>query len=181
LMTFKNFGMSLNTPAGTRGLAQGVGPMGSELGPGKECPRCHLPIDFLERRKTRTGQVYYIAWHYIRGPDGTRKVKKCYLGPRTYRHGQVTHEPMGVELHGMVVDLGDTSRYADYLMNMAKNLQDKMEHHALPSIHARAIVKAIEELAGLIEPMRQYIEEKAREEEELAKARAEGGGHDTQA
>jgi len=180
-MTFKNFGMSLNTPAGTRGLAQGVGPMGSELGPGKECPRCHLPIDFLERRKTRTGQVYYIAWHYIRGPDGTRKVKKCYLGPRTYRHGQVTHEPMGVELHGMVVDLGDTSRYADYLMNMAKNLQDKMEHHALPSIHARAIVKAIEELAGLIEPMRQYIEEKAREEEELAKARAEGGGHDTQA
>ncbi len=55
--------------------------MGSELGPGKPCPRCGLPIDFLERRKTKTGQVYYIAWHYLRGPDGTRKVKKCYLGP----------------------------------------------------------------------------------------------------
>jgi len=153
-----------------------VGPMGSEpeLGPGKECPRCHLPIDFLERRKTKTGQVYYIAWHYIRGPDGTRKVKKCYLGPRTYRHGKVTHEPMGVELHGMVVDLEDIPRYSEYLRKMAKNLGQKMEDRTLPSVHARAIVEAIEELAGLIEPMRQYIEAKAREEE--AKARAGGDG-----
>jgi len=57
---------------------------------------------------------------------------------------------------------------------MAKNLGQKMEDRTLPSVHARAIVEAIEELAGLIEPMRQYIEAKAREEE--AKARAGGDG-----
>jgi len=144
------------------------------LEPGKPCPRCGLPIDFLEHKRVR-GQVYLYAWHYLRGPDGTRKVKKCYLGPDRYIHGQVTHAPMGVELRGMGYDLGDTSRYADYLMNMATNLKDKMAHHALPSTQARAIVEAIEELAKLTEPMRQYIEEKAREEEELARARAGGG------
>jgi mRNA-degrading endonuclease RelE of RelBE toxin-antitoxin system len=83
---------------------------------------------------------------------------------------------MGVELRGMGYDLGDTSRYADYLVKMANNLQDKMAHHALPSTQARAIVEAIEELAKLTEPMRQYIEEKAREEEELARAREGGDG-----
>jgi hypothetical protein len=149
--------------------------MGLEgLGPGRPCPRCGLPIDFLEQRKTRTGQVYYIAWHYVRGPNGTRKVKKCYLGPRTYRHGKVTHEPMGVELKGMGQDLEDIPRYADYLMRMARNLRARIEDHTLPSRQARAIVEAIEELAGLIEPLRQYIEVKAREEE--AKAKAGGGG-----
>jgi len=147
--------------------------MGSELGPGRPCPRCGLPIDFLERRRTKTGQVYYIAWHYVRGPDGTRKVKKCYLGPRTYRHGKVTHESMGVELHGMVVDLEDIPRYSEYLGKMAKNLRQKMADRTLPSVHARAIVEAVEELAGLIEPLRQYAEEKAREEVEEARA---GGG-----
>ena len=150
--------------------------MGSELGPGKPCPRCGLPIDFLERRKTKTGQVYYIAWHYIRGPEGQRKVKKCYLGPRKYRHGRVTHQNIGVELQGMVADLEDIPRYASYFSKMASNLRNAMANRTLPSVQARAIAQAVEELAGLLEPMRQYIEEKAREEVEEAKARMGGDG-----
>jgi len=148
--------------------------MGTVLEPGKPCPRCHMTIDFLERKRVR-GQVYLYAWHYLRGPDGKRKIKRCYLGPEHYIHGQVTHKPMGIDLKGMGQDLEDIPRYSEYLRNVAKRLRNLIEDHTLPSRHARAIAEAIEELAGLIEPMRQYIEEKAKEEEEEAKAMAGGG------
>ena len=150
--------------------------MGTGLKPGDTCPRCHMTIDFLERKKVR-GQVYLYAWHYLKGPDGKRKIKRCYLGPEHYIHGRVTHEPMGIDLKGMGQDLEDIPRYSEYLTKMAKNLRDLMGNGTLSSKHARAIVEAIEEVAGLIEPMRQYIEAKEKEEEEEAKARA---GGDTQ-
>ena len=144
--------------------------MGGKLGPGAPCPRCGLPIDFLEQRRTKSGQVYYIAWHYIRDENGQRKVKKCYLGPRTYRHGQVTHQPTGLQLKGMIEDLQDIPRLSEYLTGVAQTLRLRMEDRTLPSIHARAIAQALEELAALIEPLRKYAEEKAKEEAELAKA-----------
>jgi len=146
--------------------------MDSKLGPGATCPRCGLPIDFLEQRRAKSGQVYYIAWHYL-NVNGQRTVKKCYLGPRTYRHGQVTHQNTGVELKGMIQDLEDIPRLSDYLRGVAQALRLKMENRTLPSIHARAIAQALEELAGLIEPLRKYAEEKAKEEAELAEATAE--------
>jgi len=147
--------------------------MGTGLKPGDTCPRCHMTIDFLERKKVR-GQVYLYAWHYLKGPDGKRKIKRCYLGPEHYIHGRVTHEPMGIDLKGMGQDLEDIPRYSEYLTKMAKNLRDLMGNGTLSSKHAMAIVEAIEEVAGLIEPMRQYIEAKAKEEEEEAKAMAGG-------
>jgi len=140
--------------------------MGGKLGPGAPCPRCGLPIDFLEQRRTKSGQVYYIAWHYLRDENGKRKVKKCYLGPRTYRHGQVTHQPTGLQLKGMIEDLADIPRLSEYLTGVAQTLRLRMEDRTLPSIHARAIAQALEELAGLIEPLRKYAEEKAKEEGE---------------
>jgi len=146
--------------------------MDSKLGPGATCPRCGLPIDFLEQRRTKSGQVYYIAWHYL-NVNGQRTVKKCYLGPRTYRHGQVTHQNTGVELKGMIQDLEDIPRLSDYLRGVAQALRLKMENRTLPSIHARAIAQALEELAGLIEPLRKYAEEEA-EEKAGADAKAEG-------
>jgi len=139
--------------------------MDDKLGPGAPCPRCGLPIDFLEQRRTKSGQVYYIAWHYIY-VNGQRTVKKCYLGPRTYRHGQVTHQNTGVELKGMIEDLQGMPRLSDYLRGVAQTLKLKMKNRTLPSIHARAIAQAIEELAGLIEPLRKYAEEKVKEEVE---------------
>jgi len=145
--------------------------MGSRLGPGAPCPRCGLPIDFLEQRRTKSGQVYYIAWHYLRDENGQRTVKKCYLGPRTYRHGQVTHQPTGLQLKGMIEDLQDMPRLSDYLRGVAQTLRQRIEDRSLPSIHARAIAQALEELAALIEPLRKYAEEKAKEEAELARAK----------
>ena len=137
--------------------------MGNALEPGKPCPRCGLPIDFLERKKVGN-QVYLYAWHYLRGPDGGRQVKKCYLGPERYIHGQVTHEPLGVVLKGMGQDLDDMPRYGEYLKNVAQTLRQKMQDRTLPSKHAKIIVEAIEDLATLIEPLRKYAEEKAKEE-----------------
>ena len=139
--------------------------MGTVLKPGDSCPRCHMTIDFLERKRVR-GQVYLYAWHYLKGPDGKRKIKKCYLGPEHYIHGRVTHEPMGIDLKGMGQDLEDIPRYSEYLMNVAQALRLKMQDRTLPSIHARAIAQALEGLAALIEPLRQYAEEKAKEEAE---------------
>ena len=139
--------------------------MSDKLGPGAPCPRCGLPIDFLEQRRTKSGQVYYIAWHYVY-VNGQRTVKKCYLGPRTYRHGQVTHQNTGVELKGMIEDLQGMPRLSDYLRGIAQTLKLKMENRTLPSIHALAIAQALEELATLIEPLRKYAEEKAKEEVE---------------
>jgi uncharacterized Zn finger protein (UPF0148 family) len=146
--------------------------VGSEIKVGDTCPRCGLPVDYVEHRRTKTGQVYYIAWHYVY-VNGQRKVKKCYLGPRTYRHGQVTHQNTGIVIHGMVVDLEDIPRYAEYLTGMAERLQHLMEEDKLSSKHARATVEAIEKLAGLIEPMRHYIEAKAREEQEAKEQEGE--------
>jgi len=125
----------------------------------------------LEQRRTKSGQVYYIAWHYLRDENGQRTVKKCYLGPRTYRHGQVTHQPTGLQLKGMIEDLQDMPRLSDYLRGVAQTLRQRMEDRTLPSIHARAIAQALEELAALIEPLRKYAEEKAKEEAELARAK----------
>jgi hypothetical protein len=119
----------------------------------------------LEHKRVRN-QVYLYAWHYLKGPDGRRQVKKCYLGPERYIHGQVTHEPMGVVLKGMGQDLQDIPRLSEYLMNVAQTLRLRMESRSLPSVHARAIAQALEELAGLIEPLRKYAEEKAKEEVE---------------
>jgi hypothetical protein len=127
----------------------------------------------LEQRRTKSGQVYYIAWHYLRDENGQRIVKKCYLGPRTYRHGQVTHQPTGLQLKGMIEDLQDMPRLSDYLRGVAQTLRQRIEDRSLPSIHARAIAQALEELAALIEPLRKYAEEKAKEEAELAEATAE--------
>jgi len=100
--------------------------MGTALGPGRPCPRCGLPIDFLERKRVRN-QVYLYAWHYLRGPDGRRQIKKCYLGPERYIHGQVTHEPMGVVLKGMGQDLEDMPRLSEYLTNVAQTLRQRIE------------------------------------------------------
>ena len=145
--------------------------MGTGLEPGRPCPRCGLPIDFLERKRVRN-QVYLYAWHYLRDENGKRKVKKCYLGPERYIHGQVTHEPMGVVLKGMGQDLQDIPRLSEYLTNVAQTLRLRMEDRSLPSIHARAIAQALEELAALIEPLRKYAEEKAKEEAEAVNVTA---------
>jgi len=51
----------------------------------KTCPRCGLPISYMERRKVGS-RVYIYAVHYEgyeRGPNGRPrpKLRRCYLGP----------------------------------------------------------------------------------------------------
>jgi hypothetical protein len=53
----------------------------------KICPRCGQPYSYLSSCKSGS-RVYYFAAHYegYEEVDGRvrRKVRKCYLGPRTY-------------------------------------------------------------------------------------------------
>jgi hypothetical protein len=63
------------------------------------CPRCGQPYSYIESY-TRGSQTYYVAVHYegyekveVGGKKRVKKkVRKCYLGPQTYRYVEKLHE-----------------------------------------------------------------------------------------
>jgi hypothetical protein len=63
------------------------------------CPRCGQPYSYIESYR-RGSQTYYVAVHYEGyekvEAEGKKKVKKkvrkCYLGPQTYRYVEKLHE-----------------------------------------------------------------------------------------
>jgi hypothetical protein len=63
------------------------------------CPRCGQPYSYIESY-TRGSQTYYVAVHY-EGYEKVekggkkkvkKKVRKCYLGPQTYKYVEKLHE-----------------------------------------------------------------------------------------
>jgi len=86
------------------GQAQGGAQEGAEKASQAEkaervCPRCGQPYSYIESY-TRGSQTYYVAVHYEGyekvEEEGKRKVKKrvrkCYLGPQTYKYVEKLHE-----------------------------------------------------------------------------------------
>jgi hypothetical protein len=65
----------------------------------KLCPRCNQPYSYIESY-TKGSQRYYVAVHYegyekaeVEGRRRIKKkVRKCYLGPQTYRYVEKLHE-----------------------------------------------------------------------------------------
>jgi hypothetical protein len=63
------------------------------------CPRCGQPYSYVESYK-RGSQTYYVAVHYEgyeKVEEGgkkkvKKKVRKCYLGPQTYKYVEKLHE-----------------------------------------------------------------------------------------
>jgi uncharacterized C2H2 Zn-finger protein len=61
----------------------------------KLCPRCGQPYSYVESY-TKGSQKYYVAVHYegYQKVEGKvkKRVRKCYLGPQTYRYVEKLHE-----------------------------------------------------------------------------------------
>ena len=87
----------------------------------KACPRCGTPYSYIEKRKVGD-KVYYYAVHYYRGPDGKRRVRKCYLGPEVYEYVSRMHLREGLTLRGMI-DAGRVLAYLDALINTIPRLE----------------------------------------------------------
>jgi hypothetical protein len=139
------------------------------------CPRCGRPIDYLERRVVRRRgkdgkvreQVYFIAWHYVRGPDGKRKVEKCYLGPEKYVHANRLLAAAGLHVKSLAQQLmEDRPLVVSQLEELAKAIEEKMAKAEMSSYTAQYLA---DRLQGLADRLRQYAEERAKEE-----ARAKG-------
>ena len=140
--------------------------MGTALGPGRPCPRCGLPIDFLERKRVGN-QVYYVAWHYLRGPDGRRQIKRCYLGPEKYVHANRLLAAAGLHVKSLAQQLmEDRPLVVSQLEELAKAIEEKM---ARTEISAYTAQQLADRLQGLLDRLRKYAEERAKEE-----ARAKG-------
>jgi RNA polymerase-binding transcription factor DksA len=140
------------------------------------CPRCGRPIDYLERRVVRRKgkdgkvreQVYFIAWHYVRGPDGRRQVKKCYLGPEKYVHANRVLATAGLQVKSLAQQLiEDKPLVVSELEELAKAIEEKMAKTEMSAYTAQHLA---DRLQGLADRLRQYAEEKAKEE---AKAKGE--------
>ena len=142
--------------------------MGSEV---LICKRCGKPLVRIDYKR-KGSRVYAYGLHREVLPDGKVRWYYHYLGPvGKYEHVTRLHEdvfPQG--LKGYTYELEGGSRRKDYLQDLARSLRQEMESHTLPSKEAMELVGVIEGLCALVGDLRQYAEEKAKEEAELARA-----------
>lgn len=82
------------------------------------CPRCGLRYSWVERRRV-DDQVYIYAVHDTMVGD-KRRIKKCYLGPVSYKYVTRLHEREGLVLRG----LADSDRVMEYLDALIEYLSE---------------------------------------------------------
>jgi len=140
------------------------------------CKRCGRPLVRVEYKR-RGNRVYVYGVHRDVLPDGKVRWYYHYLGPADkYEYVSGLHEdifPSG--LRGAYYDIEVGPRRVKYLRDQVNTIKGQMQSHELSSKEALELAEAIEALAGLIGELRQYAEIKAREEQEQAKAREDGG------
>jgi hypothetical protein len=135
------------------------------------CPRCGQPISYIERQR-RGDQVYYYAVHYEgyeRTPDGRihKKVRRCYLGPDKYVLTNKVLAAAGLHVKSLAQQLmEDRPLVVSQLEELAKAIEEKM---ARTEISAYTAQQLADRLQGLLDRLRKYAEERAKEE-----ARAKG-------
>jgi len=138
---------------------------------GMVCPRCGQPISYIERQR-RGNRVYYYAVHYEgyeRTPDGRirKKVRRCYLGPDKYVLTNKVLAVAGLHVKSLAQQLTeDKPLIASQLEELAKVIEEKM---AKAEISAYTAQQLADRLQGLLDRLRKYAEERAKEE-----ARAKG-------
>ena len=137
------------------------------------CPRCGRPIDWLERRVVN-GHVYYYAYHYVKDENGKQKVKKCYLGPEKYDYANRVLATAGIQVKSLAHQLTeDKPLIASQLEELAKVIEEKM---AKAEISAYTAQQLADRLQGLLDRLRKYAEERAKEE---ARAKGKLEAHET--
>jgi hypothetical protein len=140
--------------------------MGTVIREGEACPKCGLPVNWIEHRKSR-GHVYLYAAHVIK-ENGQRKVKKCYLGAERYTYVSGQHRDLGIELKGSGKELEGEPRILDYIAAMTKGLEAQLEAEKLSPSKALSLASSLEglvpKLQRLVTELRDYA--KARQAEE---------------
>jgi hypothetical protein len=135
------------------------------------CPRCGQPISYIEKHK-RGNRVYYYAVHYEgyeRTPDGRihKKVRRCYLGPEKYVLTNRVLATAGLQVKSLAQQLTeDKPLVVSQLEELAKAVEEKMARTEMSSYTAQQLA---DRLQGLVDRLRKYAEERAKEE-----ARAKG-------
>ena len=135
------------------------------------CPRCGQPISYIERRRIGNN-VYYYAVHYEgyeRGPDGKPrpKLRRCYLGPEKYVLTNKVLAAAGLQVKSLAQQLTeDKPLIASQLEELAKAVEEKMAKAEISAYTAQYLADSLQ---GLLDRLRQYAEERAKEE-----ARAKG-------
>jgi len=122
------------------------------------CPRCGLPINWVESQ-SKGGRVYYYAVHYqgyTRVGGKVRKiVKKCYLGPKAYEYVSRLHSDLGLKLEGAVVD----KRVIHYLDSFVEAL-------TRTELDRSTLVEIIGKLKDLTQRLEEYVKKLEEIEEE---------------
>jgi len=135
------------------------------------CPRCGQPISYIEKRKIGNN-VYYYAVHYEgyeRGPDGKPrpKLRRCYLGPEKYVLTNRVLATAGIQVKSLAQQLTeDKPLVVSQLEELAKAVEEKMARTEMSAYTAQQLA---DRLQGLVDRLRKYAEERAKEE-----ARAKG-------
>ncbi len=125
------------------------------------CPRCGRPIDWIERR-IKNGHVYIYAYHYVKDENGKRKVKKCYLGPEKYDYANRVLATAGIQVKSLAHQLiDDKPLIASQLEDLVKAVEEKMAKTEMSAYTAQYLA---DRLQGLVDKLRQYAEERAKEE-----------------
>lgn len=132
----------------------------------KVCPRCGEAYNWIETRRVNDNQVYFYAVHdYGRGPDGKRKVKKCYLGPKEYFYVAHLHYKEGLDLHGLIIQdrlFNYLVRILDYLLESDSSMKAlglvKKTEEGRVDINDIAAMNLADRLQRLAEKLRHEIE-----------------------
>jgi len=155
-------------------LGNGVPPWAYKRG--DTCPVCHLKIDYVERRVVRRkvqgverAHVYYYAGHFIVGPDGQKRTKKCYLGAETYDY--VARKNPGVNLKGMIFGL---TRYADYIKDNISQLEAELASGRVEPGQAKEVLNALKEAEAMLQKLIAKVEDYVAQESASVQPEGEG-------
>ena len=114
--------------------------------PKRTCPRCGMPISWIERQR-KGGREYYVAVHYLGRSSGKEALRKCYLGPKEYAYVSSTHEGLGLTLKGMV-EPRRVLDYLDSLLTALPHLNVSREELSKLVERLKAVLEALEERLG---------------------------------
>ena len=111
--------------------------------PKRTCPRCGMPISWIERQR-KGGREYYVAVHYLGRSSGKEALRKCYLGPKEYAYVSSTHEGLGLTLKGMV-EPRRVMEYLDSLLTALPHLNVGKEELSKLVDRLKLVLKVLEE------------------------------------
>jgi hypothetical protein len=130
----------------------------------------------VERRVVRRkvqgverAHVYYYAGHFIVGPDGQKRTKKCYLGAETYDY--VARKNPGVNLKGMIFGL---TRYADYIKDNISQLEAELASGRVEPGQAKEVLNALKEAEAMLQKLIAKVEDYVAQESASVQPEGEG-------